>query len=461
MLRIAVISLLVANLLLLGFQGSKPATQPKTITKQTVVQDPGIPTIHLFSEMVEDQSLMSGNRRCFSLGPFHSVEDKNEIRTLLEEVSANISERETQALVEKGYWVFMPPYESLLEANQVLLSLQALGLKDIAVIYNGDWTNAISLGYFLRQENALRHKKDLEDRDFAPRIRVQRQSESRYWLDYEQSPGSALIAIDMQDRPNDFMRRSLPCPDQNPFETTTGVSEDPAVETERSQTQLPKEEAQPALEENIEPRPEEISEPQPARDDSSQPEADDGAQPTEEIVLDVEENIDTGPVDNADAKVPEPAIETESENDLGAEPQNTDEVVTDLTIVTEPENDPEAELQNSNETEHEASENLVEDTLQQQVEIPEEGDGFQAIEDDAINAAEIIDNTPVDGEKAVPGPVIETESEKSVGTGPVIGFGTEPEDSDETEAENSDVAGVEDSFGTESEDSDGTETDDG
>ena len=311
----------------------------------------------------------------------------------------------------------------------------------------------------------------------------------------------------MQDRPNDFMRRSLPCPDQNPFETTAGVSEEPAVETERPQTQLPKEEVQPALEENVEPRPEEISEPQPAKDDSSQPEADDGAQPTEEIDLDVEESIDTGPVDNAEAKVPEPAIETESENGLGAEPQNTDEaelevledpvddtlqqqtetpeeeggsqsieddgvdseksiesmpvdsdeVVTDLTILTEPE----AELQNSNETEPEASEILVDDTLQQQVETPEEGDGLQVIEDDAINAAEIIDNTPVDGEKAVPAPAIETESEKSVGTGPVIGFGTEPEDSDETEAGNSDEAGVEDSFGTESEDSDGTETDDG
>jgi len=260
-------------------------------------------------------------------------------------------------------------------------------------------------------------------------IRVQRQSESRYWLDYEQSPGSELIAIDMQNRPNDFMRRSLPCPDQNPFETTAGVSEEPAVETERPQTQLPKEEAQPVLEENIEP--------QQAKDDSSQPEADDGAQPTEEIDFDVEESIDTGPVDNAEAKVPEPAIETESENDLGTEPQNTDEA--ELEVMEDP----------------------VDAKLQQQMETPEEGDGLQVIEGDAVNAAEIIDNTPVDGEKAVPVPVIETESEKSVGTGPVIGFGTEPEDSDETEAENSDDAGVDDSLGTESGDSNGAETDGG
>ena len=57
-------------------------------------------------------------------------------------------ERETQALVEKGYWVFLPPYVSLLEANQVLLSLQALGLEGYRVIYDGDWKNSHFTGLF-------------------------------------------------------------------------------------------------------------------------------------------------------------------------------------------------------------------------------------------------------------------------------------------------------------------------
>jgi len=112
----------------------------------------------------------------------------------------------------------MPPYASLLIANQELLSLQALGLQDIGVIYDGDWKNAISLGYFLRQENAARRKKSLEERGYSPLIRVQRQSEPRYWLDYEQDTGSELITLDMQDRPNDFMQRALPCPEGDMFE---------------------------------------------------------------------------------------------------------------------------------------------------------------------------------------------------------------------------------------------------
>ncbi len=258
MLRILVISLFVANLLLLGFKSSTPATQPKTVEKQAVVEDSSIPTIYLFSEIMENRDLMSGNRRCFSLGPFHSTGDRADVYTRLLDVSVSISERETQALVEKGYWVYMPPYLSLLEANRALLTLQALGLDDIGIIYEGEWENAISLGYFLRQKNAMRRKKGLEERGHEPQIRVQRQAESRYWLDYEQDPGSDLVALDMQNRPNDFMQRALPCPEQSVF-NIVGIDPTPLVGnlaqaqlSEGDIEGLPREDGGTDLEQNIE-----------------------------------------------------------------------------------------------------------------------------------------------------------------------------------------------------------------
>jgi len=219
MLRILVIALFVVNLLLFAFWDSETAVQPKTPVKTAAGQDSRIPTIHLFSEMMEDQDLMSNGRRCFSLGPFHSMEDVDEVYASLIEVTVSIKERKSQALVEKGYWVYLSPYKDLVEANQVLFSLQGLGLKDVAVIYNGEWTNGISLGYFRRQENGLKRKQSLEDKGYTPLIRVRRAAEDRFWLDYEQNPGSALIALDMQNRPNDFMQRTLPCPEQEVRDT--------------------------------------------------------------------------------------------------------------------------------------------------------------------------------------------------------------------------------------------------
>jgi len=233
MLRIIVISLVVANLLLLAFQSSKPAAPTETrpaAPAEPAARDSGVPTIHLFSEMMQDQGLLAGNRRCFTLGPFHAPGDRDETRLRLQDVSTRIGERQTEALVEKGYWVYMPPYASLLEANEALFKLQALGLQDVAIIYDGEWKNSISLGYFMRQENAQRRKKALEDRGYGPKMRIQRQAEPRYWLDYEQQPGAGLVALDMRDRPNDFMQRPVPCP-----ETDSPEAELPAPEVVAAQ----------------------------------------------------------------------------------------------------------------------------------------------------------------------------------------------------------------------------------
>ena len=235
MFRIIVISLFVANVLLAGFQASKRPAQTETTASVTETVASNIPTIHLFSEMMQDQGLMTGSRQCFSLGPFHDIEDMYEIRGRLEEISLSTNDRQTQALVEKGYWVFLPPYDSLLEANEVLFASQALGLKDIGVIYDGEHKNSISTGYFLRQENALRRKNGLEAKGYRPMMRVQRQAEPRYWLDYEQNPGSSLIALDMQNRPNDFMQRAMPCPEQPQLEAIAAESEAPLENEEPAQ----------------------------------------------------------------------------------------------------------------------------------------------------------------------------------------------------------------------------------
>lgn len=523
MLRIAVIALFVANLLLLGFQCSKPPAQPETTFKKTVVEDSGIPTIHLFNELMQDQDLMSGNRLCFSLGPFHSSKDRNEVRTSLLEVSASMTERETQALVEKGYWVFLPPYASLLEANQVLLSLQALGLNDIGVIYDGDLKNAISLGYFLRQENALERKNGLEDRGYAPLIRVQREAEPRYWLDYEQNPGSGLITLDMQNRPNDFMQRTMPCPESDPFEIISSASENLAEKTVQPPALVPEEEPQLVTEESSEPPAEQSSEPPPGEGseppsgeggkppsgEGSEPPPGEGSEPPEEIssepppeendesrqtdvnssqtteTIDIDpgESIDAAPSDNNEA-VPAQANETGPGNVLEVDSQNTNDIelqngneadpevsanLTDdsLQQPTEiPEGDDgtkptENEPQSGSETEVEVLGIPVDDTVQQQADPPGESDGSQTIVEAVVDPDEGIGGVPDDGVEPVPVQDSETGSENSIGTGPVIGYGVESEDDNETGSEDGNEAESVDGNEVESVNGDETETDAG
>ena len=53
MLRITVISLVLVNLLLLGFQASKPEPQEVLPAAQSVAEQTGIPTLHLFDELIQ------------------------------------------------------------------------------------------------------------------------------------------------------------------------------------------------------------------------------------------------------------------------------------------------------------------------------------------------------------------------------------------------------------------------
>jgi hypothetical protein len=403
MLRILVISLFVANLLLFGFQRKQPDTRPETTVAPAVKKNTGIPTIHLFSEMMQDQELLTGNRQCFSLGPFHSTDDKDEVLLLLQEISTGVSERQTEALVEKGYWVFMPPYGSLLEANQALISLQALGLEDIGIIYDGEWKNAISLGYFMRQENAQRRKKSVESRGYAPMIRVQRQGEPRYWLDYEQPPGSGLVALDMQNRPNDFMQRSMPCPKEDAVEFNVSTREEPVQVI--AQLQEPGVDNQEVAGEGQEAGEgdgiEEVVQegvadlPDPAVETLAQEVADTG---TGDIVeTEQGDAVDTSPGDAIDTE-PENVVETGSEDAIGTEPGNAAETGSEDAIETGPGNT---------------------------IETGSEG----AAE---ITAEEIIDSGLENTIEPATTDPVETNSNNAVGTGPPDGIDTEPEEDSET-----------------------------
>jgi hypothetical protein len=230
MLRIVAIALVLANLLLLGIRVRQPEEPGPVEAAVPEAIDDGVPTIQLIEELVQQRAIMPGQRQCFSLGPFHSTEERDGVRMQLRGRVTGVSERRTQAMVERGYWVFMPPYESLLEANRALLSLRALGLEDTAIVYEeNEWQNAISLGYFLRQDNANRRAEQLRDRGFDVQVQVTRRAEPRYWLDYEQDPGVELLRLDMQDLPNDFMQRILPCPDLGFFSST--APPEPTVDT--------------------------------------------------------------------------------------------------------------------------------------------------------------------------------------------------------------------------------------
>lgn len=215
MLRITVIALVVANLILLAFGISKPgASDPAKAAapaEPAAATDPGIPGIRLYSELGDDPAAMSGGRRCYTLGPFHSRAELDAARARIEPLAVGVGERRTEAMVDRGYWVFLPPYATLAEASKTLHFLKLLGFTDVGVIYDGEHARSISLGYFLRRKNALKRKQSFEAKGYRPQVRTQRQVEPRFWLDFELSLGAELPALDANNLPVDFEQRAVPC----------------------------------------------------------------------------------------------------------------------------------------------------------------------------------------------------------------------------------------------------------
>ncbi len=466
MLRILVISLFVANLLLFGFWARDSAVQPKATAKPAVAKNSDVPTIHLFSEMMQDQGLLSDNRQCFSLGPFHSTDEVDEDYTLLLDVAVNIKERQTQALVEKGYWVYLPPYKDLLTANETLLSLQALGLKDIVVIYNGEWTNAISLGYFLRQENALRRKKSLEDRGFTPLIRVQRQAEDRFWLDYEQNPGSGLIALDMQNRPNDFMQRALPCPEQEVVVEDVAPPAEQVATAVQAPVSAPEVDNEPEPEEVVSAAPE-IADPEPEETESASPEISDPEpeeaefSPPENSASESEQSAGNQPEDDEPQQdEPETQLSTEdndpvseqAEEQLTAddfepqanEPQSNESDVLspiesdepileqddDTPQIEEADQNPEEQVDTGPEELEQQQEESDEVPLEEDSQIPEDLDPTLPVEIDDLQTSESEQLPTTENELEDDG---ETPSESGEVTNPDPGTDADPYDGDEIE----------------------------
>jgi hypothetical protein len=147
-----------------------------------------LPEIRLLSEIDPDHGGAFG-RQCFTVGPFETRATMEAISGLLKEHSTRVSQRETTAFVDRGFWVYLPPYTGEREARQAVGDLYDAGLDDVAVIRDGEWDLSVSLGYFTSQSNAIRHRDAVRELGFPAEFRITRHDEPRYWVNYEQQAG--------------------------------------------------------------------------------------------------------------------------------------------------------------------------------------------------------------------------------------------------------------------------------
>lgn len=105
--------------------------------------------------------LLPSDENCFEWGSFHEEQIK-----YAEAVITEIISEQNYELEEAGsammYWLYVPPLANKEAANRMINKLRNIGIVSFRVKDNNQWKNAISLGMFASEQEAMNQLKEIE-----------------------------------------------------------------------------------------------------------------------------------------------------------------------------------------------------------------------------------------------------------------------------------------------------------
>ena len=120
---------------------------------------------------------------CFHLGPFAETTRVTQAEAKLSELHLGFTRRTEEIKIITGYRVYLPPLASKEAAERKRQELSRLGFKDHAVIQEEGWQNAISLGLFSVEANAMARVRELAAKGVEAKAQPLTQSRTLTWLD--------------------------------------------------------------------------------------------------------------------------------------------------------------------------------------------------------------------------------------------------------------------------------------
>ncbi|MDD5241402.1 MAG: SPOR domain-containing protein [Sulfuricella sp.] len=114
---------------------------------------------------------------CLEWGTFSGNEAKRAAQAL-EKLQLGSKQIQHKAEKPKGYWVYIAPRKTLLEAQNKMAELKGLGIQDAFIIREGSkWKYAVSLGIFSTAESAAKYLGQLHEKGVKAAISGSRSQE--------------------------------------------------------------------------------------------------------------------------------------------------------------------------------------------------------------------------------------------------------------------------------------------
>ena len=136
---------------------------------------------------------------CRQLGPFYQRSQAVKVAGGLApyRIAAKIKKTTTAKIV--GYWAILPAPASREEANALVDELRDKGFRDVRRFLTGEMENAISLGLFSSEINALKRTRAFEQQGYIPIVKAKKDETLLYWLEFEQAAGFNLPMQQIQE----------------------------------------------------------------------------------------------------------------------------------------------------------------------------------------------------------------------------------------------------------------------
>ena len=177
---------------------------PQAVAHTPPSHDAGVAQLILLSERSDDVGNAAeladrplsmaelGALTCTRIGPFPSQADMRRAMSALTPITERIQFSETRAVKSRGWWVYMPAFDTRDLALRNARALAAKGIRDYYVVTAGDQQNTISLGLFRERGNAENRRAELIGMGFDAAMRERTDEAPEYWLEYAIAPERAF-----------------------------------------------------------------------------------------------------------------------------------------------------------------------------------------------------------------------------------------------------------------------------
>lgn len=171
-----------------------PAPAPAEMPADTEVQPPEAPV-----EATPEPLL-----RCLSVGPFRELSQAAGAAASLRAAGYEPAQRVTEGDIWVGYWVYLAGIPTRAQANDVLASVQAIGIAD-AYVTPGDDGFLISLGVFSEVSRAGRRREEVRALGQEPIVVDRTRRGTVYWIDLR-LPEGQMVDLDSLRTPGRIIR---------------------------------------------------------------------------------------------------------------------------------------------------------------------------------------------------------------------------------------------------------------